>query len=109
MDYSINPRYEAESSWWEHVPVAHWLVKVLKPRIVVELGTHYGVSLFAFCEAAEVYSTKTQIYGVDTWMGDSQAGFYSDIVYNQVLNHRDAYHRNRCTLMRTTFESIKQL
>ena len=35
--------------------------------------------------------------------GDSQAGFYSDIVYNQVLNHRDAI-RNRCTLMRTTFE-----
>ena len=48
MDYSINPRYEAESSVGTCAR-GSLLVKVLKPRIVVELGTH-GVSLFAFCE-----------------------------------------------------------
>ena len=104
MDYRIIPRYQAESSWWEHVPVAHWLVKQLEPETVVELGTHYGVSLFAFCEASETYCTDTKIYGIDTWEGDSQAGFYDDNVFEQVRRHKEIYHENRCTLLRTTFE-----
>ena len=69
----IIPGYDAPSSWWEHVPIAHWLIKNIKPKLVVELGTHYGVSFFAFCESAEIYSEETFCYAVDTWEGDSQA------------------------------------
>ena len=104
MDYTIIPRYEAESSWWEHVPVAHWLVKTLKPKTIVELGSHYGVSLFAFCEASEAYCTDTKIYGVDTWKGDSQAGYYGDEVYRQVSEHKKQFHDSRCILLRSKFE-----
>ena len=43
------PKYYAQSSWWEHVPIAHWIVEKLKPASIVELGTHYGVSFFSFC------------------------------------------------------------
>jgi len=100
----LSPRYEADSSWWEHVPLAHMLVEILKPKIIVELGTHYGVSLFSFCEAAEIYSTDTYIYAVDTWSGDKQAGFYDEDVYERVSRHRNKYHKDRCQLMRTTFE-----
>jgi len=32
------------------MPIAHWLIAELKPQTVVELGTHYGVSFFAFLE-----------------------------------------------------------
>ena len=32
------------SAWWGHVPFAHWLVAATAPRLVVELGTHTGVS-----------------------------------------------------------------
>ena len=74
----IIPKYVAPSSWWEHVPIAHILIEIIKPRFVVELGTHYGVSFFSFCEAAEQFSKETYVYAVDTWSGDEQAGFYSD-------------------------------
>ena len=40
---SLIPRYNAPSSWWEHVPVAHYLVEVLKPDKIVELGHILGL------------------------------------------------------------------
>ena len=52
----LNPSYRAPSSWWEHVPIAHWLVEQLQPGLIVELGSHYGVSFFSFCEAAAAFS-----------------------------------------------------
>ena len=98
------PRYFAPSSWWEHVPIAHWLVENTKPEVIVELGSHYGVSLFSFCEAAEKYSPNTFIHAVDTWQGDSQAGYYKDEVYKKVSEHRMKYHAERCNLIRDTFD-----
>ena len=74
------PNYEAPSSWWQHVPFAHALIELVKPELVVELGSHYGVSFFSFCEAAEKYSSQTYVYAIDTWEGDIQAGFYSEKV-----------------------------
>ena len=98
------PKYYAPSSWWEHVPIAHWIVEQLKPKKIVELGSHYGVSLFSFCEAAEIYSPETFVYGVDTWEGDKQAGYYKESVYEQVTNHQELYHKKRCRLIRSTFD-----
>ena len=90
------------------MPVAHYLVEVLKPSKIVELGTHFGVSYFSFCEAAEIYSPKTFIYAVDTWQGDSQAGYYGDIVYERVKAHRDQYHAQRSALIRCRFDEAAE-
>ena len=46
-------RVGAESYWWTLVPFAHWLVHESRPRVLVELGTHYGVSYSAFCHAVQ--------------------------------------------------------
>ncbi|GEM_PF-1632547 len=98
------PRYEGPSSWWEHVPVAHAIVEYTKPEIIVELGSHYGVSLFSFCEAAEKYSPMTFIYGIDTWEGDAHAGYYKDEVYQLVDGYRKDFHSQRLTLIRSLFD-----
>jgi hypothetical protein len=100
----LNPEYIAPSTWWQHVPVAHWLVKVLKPATIVELGTHYGVSFFAFCEAAEAFSPSSFVYAVDTWEGDVHSGSYSEDIYNRVLTHWSNNHRSRSRLVRSTFD-----
>lgn len=105
---SLIPRYTAPSSWWEHVPIAHYLVEVLQPTKIVELGTHFGVSYFSFCEAAEIYSPNTFIYAVDTWQGDCQAGYYGDKVYEKVKTHRDKYHQQRSALIRCRFNEAAE-
>ena len=97
------PRYKASSALWVHVPTAHWLVEKLKPNKIVELGSHYGVSFFSFCEAASQYSNNTFIYAVDTWRGDEQAGYYEDKVYASVKQHQEEYHIQRRALLRCTF------
>ena len=99
----LNPMYDAPSSWWQHVPIAHFLIEAIKPKKVVELGTHYGVSFFSFCEAAEKYSMETFVYAIDTWEGDLQAGYYKDEVYEKVKKYRDKYHKQRSELIRSKF------
>ena len=98
------PKYDAPSSWWEHVPIAHWIVEKLKPTTIVELGTHYGVSFFSFCEAAEAFSPNTFAYAIDTWQGDSQAGYYGNEVYNSVNEHFNLNHKTRGRLIRSSFD-----
>ena len=98
------PKYYAPSSWWEHVPIAHWIIEKLKPNTIAELGTHYGVSFFSFCEAAEAYSPDTYIYAIDTWEGDGQAGYYKNEVYTKVYENRMKWHSQRSSMLRCTFD-----
>jgi len=102
---SIIPNYIAPSSWWQHVPIAHWLVAALKPARVVELGTHYGVSFFAFCEAAHELSDATFVYAIDTWLGDEHSGKYNEDVYSKVLLNWEKNHRRRSRLVRSSFDA----
>jgi hypothetical protein len=104
----IIPRYSAPSAWWQHVPIAHWLIETRKPRTVVELGTHWGVSFFAFCEAAEHLSPSTFIHAVDSWKGDGHAGLYGEEVYQRVHAHWQQHHRSRAGLIRSTFDKAAE-
>ena len=101
---SLLPRYLAHSAWWQHVPVAHWLIGRLKPETLVELGSHYGVSLFSFCEAAEALKTGTFCYGIDSWQGDQHSGSYGEEVYAKVCKEQTLHHLSRCRLIRSTFD-----
>src|SRR6185437_5798850 len=69
---------QARSAWIEHVPFAFWLVHVLRPRTIVELGTHTGVSYSAMCQSVRSLGLATSCFAVDTWRGDEHAGFYSE-------------------------------
>lgn len=101
---TLNPVYIAPSAWWQHVPIAHWLVCQLQPARIVELGTHYGVSFFSFCEAAQAFSPNTFVYAVDTWEGDEHASYYGNDVYAKVESHWQQTHRLRSQLIRSTFD-----
>src|SRR5215475_12672954 len=75
------PEREAASAWIEHVPFAFWLVDVLRPRKIVELGTYNGVSYSAMCQAVKTLGMATSCFAIDTWKGDEHAGFYEEDVY----------------------------
>ncbi len=97
------PSYIAQSAWLEHIPFAFWLVDTLKPRKIVELGTHYGSSYFSFCQAITKLDLETQCYAVDTWGGDEHAGQYGEEVYRQVSEHNQQHYSDFSTLVRSTF------
>jgi hypothetical protein len=104
----IRPIYLAHSAWLEHIPFAFWLIHQLRPRVFVELGTHYGCSYFAFCQAVERLSLNTRCYAVDTWKGDEHAGFYGEDVYRTVNVHNNARYSQFSRLVRASFEDSAQ-
>lgn len=97
-------RIDARSAWCGHVPFAHWIIGVARPRTLVELGTHAGVSYAAFCQSVERHRLMTRCYAVDTWAGDAHAGNYGEKIFAELSQ----YHRTRfstfSTLLRMTFD-----
>ena len=83
-------RLGVDSAWYGHVPFAHWIVANHRPRRLVELGTHNGVSYTAFCEAVLRERLDTACTAIDTWQGDEHAGFYGDSVYTELRRFHDA-------------------
>src|SRR5271166_1953628 len=92
------------SAWYGHVPFAHWVVGVAKPRTLVELGTQNGVSYSAFCEAVARNGFDTRCYAVDTWQGDDQTGHYGEEVFLDFLRFHDHRYRAFSELLRCTFD-----
>lgn len=100
----MRPAYLAQSAWLEHVPFAFWLVEAHQPGVIVELGTHHGVSYFALCQAVERLGLATRCYAVDSWKGDAHAGFYGEEVFEQVRAHNDAHYSGFSRLVRSSFD-----
>lgn len=86
-----SPPQITTSAWLGHAPFAYWIMDAVRPRSVVELGTHYGFSYFVFCEAVVRLGLETTAHALDTWQGDDQAGMYGEEVYDFVstVNKRD--------------------
>jgi glycosyltransferase involved in cell wall biosynthesis/SAM-dependent methyltransferase/uncharacterized protein YbaR (Trm112 family) len=100
----------APSTWYEHIPFAHWIIGALRPRVLVELGTHNGVSYSAFCEAVAHFGLDARCYAVDTWKGDDHAGFYGEDVYVDFRRFHDQRYGAFSELLRCTFdEAAKQI
>ena len=97
------------SAWWGHVPFAHWLVCAMRPRLVVELGTHTGVSYAAFCRAVVERRLDTQCVAIDTWAGDDQAGHYGEAVFDEFRAWHDGRHGGFSRLVRAEFDRARPL
>ena len=96
-------RLEEPKFWVEHIPFAFHLVSQLKPRVIVELGTHTGNSFFAFCQAAVENSLTTKCYAIDTWLGDKYTGPFEEEIYQNVLHYKQKNYP-AASLLRMTFD-----
>src|SRR5215469_14363659 len=97
-------RINVESAWYAHVPFAHWIVAIAKPRVLVELGTHNGVSYSAFCEAVVNGKLDTHCFAIDTWKGDDHSGFYPEEVYLDLCQFHDERYSTFSRLLRCRFD-----
>lgn len=92
------------TSWHQHIPFAMALVDLIRPGIIVELGTHYGDSYCAFCQAVAGLKLTTSCYAVDSWEGDSQSGLYGPEVLADLKNHHDTLYSGFSRLIQSTFD-----
>jgi GT2 family glycosyltransferase/glycosyltransferase involved in cell wall biosynthesis len=101
------PRTGVPSAWYGHVPFAYWIVRSLRPAVIVELGTHNGVSYAAFCDAVARETLQTQCFAVDSWRGDEHAGFYGEEVYRDLAAFHDGRFAAFSTLIRSSFDEAR--
>jgi GT2 family glycosyltransferase/glycosyltransferase involved in cell wall biosynthesis len=106
--FTLAPRSGVLSAWYGHVPFAFWIVRALQPSTLVELGTHNGVSYLAFCDAVAKANLNTRCFAVDSWLGDEQAGFYDDTVYNDLKSFHDDRFSAFSELIRSTFDDAQR-
>ncbi len=102
--FSLPRRLTPFSAWHEHIPFAMFLVSILKPRVIVELGTQYGDSYCAFCQAVQELKLDCKCYAVDTWTGDPHAGFYGPEVLSDLRQHHDPLYGAFSFLIQSTFD-----
>jgi SAM-dependent methyltransferase len=91
-------------TWSGHLPFARDLIESLRPRLLVELGTHYGESYFGFCQSVRESRSSTICYAVDTWLGDPHAGRYGSEVFEEVERYNLKHYASFSCLLRTTFD-----
>ncbi len=100
----INPDRLELSAWTGHIPFAASLVSLLRPRMVVELGTHNGNSYSAFCQAVMENRIDARCYAVDTWRGDDHAFHYGEDVFLEYSRYHDERYLSISRLLRMTFD-----
>jgi GT2 family glycosyltransferase/glycosyltransferase involved in cell wall biosynthesis len=81
-----------------------FLVDILKPEMIVELGTHYGESYCAFCQAVKLLNLDSRCYAIDTWRGDAHSDFYGPEVLADLRDHHDLLYGSFSCLIQSTFE-----
>lgn len=91
-------------SWHRHIPFALAMLDMLKPRVLVELGSHWGDSYCAFCQGVVQQGLSTRCYAVDTWQGDEHAGKYGEEVFEDLSDWHDQRYSKFSTLMRMRFD-----
>jgi O-antigen biosynthesis protein len=52
------------NAWAGHIPFAFFLPELTRPRTLVELGTHTGVSYCAFCPGVRRLNFPTRCFSI---------------------------------------------
>lgn len=101
---NFKPAILGPSAWIEHTPFAYWFVASLNPKVIVDLGVHYGVSYFSFCQAVKDNNLSTKCYAVDNWKGDLHTSLYSGDVYDKVSQYNNKHFRDFSVLLKMDFD-----
>lgn len=97
-------RLTTASAWVEHIPFAMLLVDLVRPGVIVELGTHAGDSYCSFCQAVQQLDVQARCFAVDTWRGDPHAGEYGPEVLQDLRDHHDHLYGQFSSLVQATFD-----
>lgn len=103
---SINYELLKYSPWSGHRNFAYDYISYYNPKNIVELGSYYGCSTFAFMQAIKDNNLDTTVYAVDTWDGDDFTR--TDYRENVYLAFSDVastcFKNNKLVMLRKTFD-----
>lgn len=102
------PKRIAPSGWLGHVPFGMLVIDLLRPSVVVELGTYYGVSFCSFCQAVHELRLDTRCFGIDTWRGDPHTAWIGADALSNLKQHHDPLYASFSTLVASTFDDALQ-
>jgi O-antigen biosynthesis protein len=103
--FTMPMRLDANSTWVEHIPFGMLVIDLMRPKVLVELGTQMGVSYCAFCQAVKQLGLNTRCYAIDTWKGDAHTTFYGDDVLADLHIHHDPLYGSFSQLIQSTFDN----
>lgn len=86
-----------------------YLVGVLRPALLVELGTRNGVSYCAFCQAIQHLDLRACSIAVDSWQGDPHTGKYGASVLTDLQHHHDPLYGAFSRLHQSTFDEAASI
>ena len=99
-----NPTFECDqineiimkySPWVGHRSFAYDLIQYMKPKNIVELGSHYGCSTYAMLQAIKDFRIESTFYAVDTWAGDDYTkNDYENDVYIAFCKVQESLFQN---------------
>jgi predicted O-methyltransferase YrrM len=81
-----------------------FLIDLVRPKLLVELGTHTGNSYCSFCQAIKELNIDAKCYAIDTWEGDAQAGYYGPEILSELKAHHDPLYSGFSQLLKSTFD-----
>ncbi|MGL4316267.1 MAG: class I SAM-dependent methyltransferase [Pseudomonas sp.] len=99
----FEPLHMVFSTWVDHLPFGYDLVSAIRPKMLVELGTHKGLSYFTFCQAIKENEIDGLCYAVDTFEGDVHTDKYDESIYNKNNEHNRQNYHGFSYLMRMLF------
>ena len=79
------------SAWLGHAPFLRFLLREMRPKVFVELGTHNGFSYFVACQTIAELDLPTKAFAVDHWGGDKHAGVFEESVCTVVVELNKKY------------------
>jgi hypothetical protein len=102
LELTYPARAVEPSAWLGHTPFAFWLIEVLRPRLVVEVGVDTGNAYCAFLEAVHALGLDTRCFGMDEWKGDEHAEHGGDDAYQELRDYHDPRYGSFSTLLRSS-------
>lgn len=105
---NFEPTHMVFGTWVDHLPFGYDIVAALRPELLVELGTHKGLSYFTFCQSMKENEIDGLCYAVDTFEGDEHTDKYDESIFNSVKNHNRQHYHGFSYLMRMLFKDALQ-
>jgi hypothetical protein len=102
--YELPERLTDVNHWHKHTPFAFFLVELLRPARIVELGTWKGDSYCCLCQAVATLGIEARATAVDLWGGDEQTGEYGPEVLAELREFHDPRFGRFSELLQASFD-----